>query len=139
MNALSRVLTKQPSHKKISHLIWVFETLKPQTSYWRRRCKLTHQLQNTPSLPWKFEQLSRHHFYLWVTILSRNISLVGWLHQTQFFKIALPNSSWYVIQYSLFWRHAPQYLLHISQTKTTLQNLVLTFEESSYVNFGFLM
>ncbi len=30
MNALSRVLTKQPSHRKNSHLIWVFETLKPK-------------------------------------------------------------------------------------------------------------
>ncbi len=30
MNALSRVLTKKPSHKKISHLIWVFETPKPK-------------------------------------------------------------------------------------------------------------
>jgi hypothetical protein len=30
MNALSKVLTKQPSHRKISHLIWVFKTLKPK-------------------------------------------------------------------------------------------------------------
>jgi hypothetical protein len=81
MNALSRVLTKQPSHKKNFPFDLGVRNPKTQTSCWRRGCKLTHPLQNTPSLPWKSEQLSRHHFYLWVTILSRNISLVGWLHQ----------------------------------------------------------